>query len=109
VQVMAMSSVKEIRKLYHEDILHFEPYIQQIPVHREYFRKKIKEINSQFAIRNSQFSLLDIGCAMGVFFEEAIKAGFQAQGIDISKDAVAYCRKKGPVNPWDDLIVYGRK
>jgi SAM-dependent methyltransferase len=95
VQVVPMPSEKEIQKLYHEDIEHFAPYIAQIPVHREYFRKKIKEINTQYAIRNTQCHLLDIGCAMGILLKEAKKAGYKAQGVDISADAVAYCRKKG--------------
>ncbi len=88
VAVVPMPSEKEIAALYHEDIEHFEPYIEQIPVHREYFRKKIKEIKKRGA-------LLDIGCAMGVLLEEAKKAGYRVQGVDISADAVAYCRKKG--------------
>lgn len=88
VQVTPMPSEKEIRVLYHEDLEHFEPYIAQIPVHRKYFRKKIKEIKKRG-------TLLDIGCAMGILLEEAKKVGYKVQGIDISKDAVMYCRKKG--------------
>lgn len=87
-QVVPMPTASEIAHLYHEDLKHFEPYIAQIPVHREYFRKKIQEINKHG-------TLLDIGCAMGILLEEANKVGFRAQGIDISKDAVAYCNKKG--------------
>jgi len=83
-----MPSVREIASLYHEDFDHFQPYLAQIDVHREYFRKKLQEIKHGK-------TLLDIGCAMGVLLEEAEKKGFRAQGIDISKDAVAYCRKKG--------------
>lgn len=90
VQVVPMPSDKEIHTLYHEDIVHFEPYIAQRAVHRKYFRKKIQEIKKMF----SPSSLLDIGCAMGILLEEAEKAGFTARGIDISKDAAAYCRKK---------------
>jgi SAM-dependent methyltransferase len=85
-----MPSEKEISQLYHEDLEHFEPYIAQIPVHRKYFRQKIQEIKKII----SPSALLDIGCAMGVLLEEAKKAGFRVQGIDISKDAVMYCRKK---------------
>lgn len=90
VQVVPMPSVKEITALYHEDLDHFAPYIAQLLVHRAYFRKKIQEIKKLC----SRFTLLDIGCAMGILLEEAKKAGFQAQGIDISRDAVLYCRKK---------------
>lgn len=88
VQVVPMPSEKEISALYHDDIKHFEPYIKQLSVHRSYFKEKVREIQKKG-------TLLDIGCAMGVLLEEAQKVGLQAQGIDISKDAVAYCRKKG--------------
>ena len=43
----------------------------------------------------SHVSLLDIGCAMGILLEEAKKVGIKARGVDISADAVAYCRKRG--------------
>jgi SAM-dependent methyltransferase len=82
-----MPTIKQIAALYHEDLEHFKPYIAQIPVHREYFRKKIQEIKKRGL-------LLDVGCAMGVLLEEAQRAGFTARGIDISADAVMYCRKK---------------
>ncbi len=32
---------------------------------------------------------------MGVLLEEAKKVGIRAQGVDISKDAVSYCKKRG--------------
>lgn len=88
VQVVPMPGKKEIAALYHEDMEHFEPYIEQIPVHREYFRKELQNIKKRG-------TLLDIGCAMGVLLGEAQKVGYNAQGVDISKDAVKYCRKKG--------------
>ena len=94
VQVVPMPSDKEIASFYREDMEHFAPYIDQIEVHREYFRKKVQEIKKLITYHVSRITLLDIGCAMGVFLEEAKKAGFRAQGIDISKDAVGYCRKK---------------
>jgi 2-polyprenyl-3-methyl-5-hydroxy-6-metoxy-1,4-benzoquinol methylase len=90
VQVVPMRSEKEIRKLYHEDMEHFKPYIAQIPVHRKYFKKKIQDIKKIILPSN----LLDIGCAMGILLEEARRVGVRATGIDISRDAVIYCRKK---------------
>jgi SAM-dependent methyltransferase len=88
VQKVPMPTAGEIRALYHEDLEHFEPYVEQLEVHQKYFQKKLHEIHKKG-------TLLDIGCAMGVLLEEAKKVGIRAQGIDISKDAVAYCRKKG--------------
>lgn len=82
-----MPKSAEIEKLYHEDFDHFAPYMEQIEVHRKYFQKKLKDIPDK--------KILDIGCALGVFLEEAKKAGREAYGIDISKDAVDYCKKRG--------------
>jgi len=39
--------------------------------------------------------LLDIGCGYGFFVEEAIKRGWQAEGIDLSEDCVAFAKKRG--------------
>jgi len=94
VQEVPMPSEKEIRELYYEDLEHFEPYIAQLAVHREYFRKTLQTVIPDLIGNDKRPKLLDIGCAMGVLLEEAKKVGFQAQGIDISADAVAYCRKK---------------
>jgi len=91
VQVVPMPTPAEIASLYHEDLEHFDPYVAQIPVHRQYFRKKVREV--QQTVKGKK--LLDIGCAMGILLEEAKKIGFRVQGVDISKDAVLYCRKKG--------------
>lgn len=106
VQRVPMPDAKEISALYHEDLDHFEPYIAQIPVHRAYFRKKLQEINRKG-------SLLDIGCAMGVLLDEAKKVGFAVRGVDISQDAVDFCRKKGlnvsrtwPKTPFDVVTAF---
>src|SRR3989338_10940084 len=39
-------------------------------------------------------NLLDIGCGAGYLLEEAGKAGYRAQGVDISKGAIAFCKKR---------------
>lgn len=38
--------------------------------------------------------LLDVGCAMGFFMEEAERAGFQSYGVDVSSYAIAEAKKK---------------
>lgn len=85
-----MPTAQEIAALYHEDFDHFAPYVAQIEVHRKYFRRILQGIKKGA-------KLLDIGCAMGALLEEAKKKGIDAMGVDISKDAVVYCRKKGLV------------
>lgn len=91
VQLSPMPSAKEIGQLYHEDFDHFKPYIEQLAVHKAYFRQKIEEIQKA-ANGNKKMRLLDIGCAMGVLLEEAQKKGITAKGVDISRDAVKYCQ-----------------
>lgn len=94
VQVMPMPSVKEIASLYHEDLEHFDPYVEQLSVHHAYFKKKVSEILN-FVIpakAGIHGRLLDIGCAMGVLLEEARDVGYRSVGIDLSADAVKYCR-----------------
>lgn len=93
VQVVPMPNASEISALYHEDLDHFTPYIDQLSVHHKYFYQKIKEISRRLRITNNELRLLDIGCAMGVLLEEAIKKGMKATGIDLSEDAITYCRK----------------
>lgn len=93
VQVVPMLTSGQIAKLYHEDFDHFTPYLEQIDVHREYFKQKIRNIVTM--LHRNNVSLLDIGCAMGALLEEAKKQGIEAVGIDISKDAVMYCKKIG--------------
>ncbi len=115
VQVMPRPSPAEIATLYHDDMEHFTPYIEQLAVHREYFRRKIKEIKQRITpfqissasrrtkskpmaklkTQRSKLKLLDVGCAMGVLMKEAERAGFASEGVDISKDAVSYCRNHG--------------
>lgn len=109
VQVVPMPTAGEIAALYHEDLEHFEPYMEQISVHREYFKNELQSViracrgdrswyshktKTDSRLRGNDKKLLDIGCAMGILLEEAKKAGFNVQGIDISRDAVLYCRKK---------------
>jgi SAM-dependent methyltransferase len=39
--------------------------------------------------------LLDIGCGYGFFLEEATKRGWQASGIDLSQECVAFAKERG--------------
>lgn len=94
VQVHPVPSEKEVAALYHEDLEHFAPYEDQIPVHEAYFRQKIQQIQSFRKNKTKSLALLDIGCALGVLLSEAKKEGFTPTGIDISHDAVMYCRKR---------------
>jgi 2-polyprenyl-3-methyl-5-hydroxy-6-metoxy-1,4-benzoquinol methylase len=109
-QQVPMLTTKEIASLYYEDFDHFTPYLQQIEVHRAYFQRVLRDVipgvtrnpssesktGSRIGVRDDKkIKLLDIGCAMGVLLEEAVSQGIDAVGIDISADAVTYCKKQG--------------
>jgi len=98
VQVMPRPSRKEVSALYHDDEGHFDPYIEQESVHRRYFQKKLEQIHPNplpDGEGKSPFRLLDVGCLTGVLIDEAERMGMTATGVDISKDAVTYCKKRG--------------
>ncbi len=92
-QVIPRPSDKEIAQLYKNDAPHFNPYISQERVHRQYFREKLTHLCN--ILGQSSVRLLDIGCLTGILLEEANEMGMMAEGLDISEDAVKYCRKKG--------------
>lgn len=104
-QIIPRPSKKEVSTLYEGDESHFEPYIDQLPVHQSYFRQKLSFLAAELKIKRIKrpksnfqgqaFSLLDIGCLTGVLLGEAIHLGIKATGVDISLDAVSYCKKKG--------------
>lgn len=96
VQVIPRPKRSFISSLYHEDFEHFTPYLDQLTVHKKYFRNKLKEIRNNIPERGKKpLRLLDIGCALGVLLEEAEKDGLRSEGIDISEGAVEYCKKRG--------------
>ena len=43
-------------------------------------------------------NLLDIGCAQGFFLFNAFKAGYTAEGVEVSQDAAAYARREFGLN-----------
>lgn len=103
-QIIPRPTRKEVARLYEEDESHFEPYIDQKEVHEQYFRWKLSMIKNMFSVRiasqlsnhtKKNISVLDIGCLTGVLLSEAEKMGISAQGVDISSDAVMYCKKQG--------------
>jgi len=111
VQAVSMPSYAQINKTYADNADQFTPYLEQLPIHTEYLYRKAKEIrfriydlgfrnntSKRFLNRKSYIvnrKLLDIGCAMGIVLKAAKEAGIQAEGVDVSKDAIDYCRSQG--------------
>jgi SAM-dependent methyltransferase len=74
-------------------------------------------INQQ-RVKNLKFfrtdgTLLDIGCGRGQFLKTASEHGYQAEGIDISEQAVAYARREFGLNAearsLDDIVASGKQ
>jgi 2-polyprenyl-3-methyl-5-hydroxy-6-metoxy-1,4-benzoquinol methylase len=51
-------------------------------------------------------SVLDLGCGRGVFLELLRESRIMAQGVDLSKDAVAACRAKGFRIVQEDVLTF---
>jgi len=103
-QIIPRPQRREIEQLYEDDKSHFDPYIDQRKVHETYFRGELLSLMELIDTENNAtkskkqkglHSLLDIGCLTGVLLGEAGKMGIDATGVDISSDAVKYCKKQG--------------
>jgi len=95
VQILPKPTHKDVAGLYEHDWTHFSPYLSQTSAHREYFKKLLRFITHTTNGETHGKRILDVGCATGILLEEAKSIGMTAVGIDISEDAVSYCRSKG--------------
>ncbi len=90
VQVSPLPSKQAVAALYQGDYWKNYGYYQsQIPAHRRYFRYQINRIKKY----RPAGKLLDLGCAVGIFLDEAKKQGYTVEGVDISDYAVDQCRR----------------
>lgn len=53
------------------------------------------DVAAEIASQLSSTNLLEIGCGNGFFLDKVSSLGMQIQGVDINKDAVAFCKAKG--------------
>lgn len=53
------------------------------------------DIAAEIVSQLGQGDLLEIGCGNGYFLEKISSLGFNVEGVDINRDAVATCRAKG--------------
>jgi len=85
---------EELNLLYNDEF--FDIYEKHfLKFRQKQFRRDINTIN---AIKPPPGKLLDIGCAFGIFLNEALKTGWSVSGIDVSKNAVEYARSKYGLN-----------
>ncbi len=61
-------------------------YLRDVEVHRLNARRRL----ARLAKLTHSGSLLDVGCAAGFFVDEAINAGWNARGIDVSREMVRW-------------------
>ena len=92
VQVLPHLSAHAVAAKYHDDWNHFAPYVSQSAAHRSYFRVLINFLETIVPMRGKK--MLDVGCAIGLLVDEANRYGIKAEGIDISKSAVAHGKKQ---------------
>lgn len=92
VQVIPHVSARAVARTYQDDWNHFAPYVSQASVHRAYFRRLLRFLETGVLL--SAKKMLDVGCATGLFVDEANKHGMQAEGIDISKSAVLHGKQR---------------
>jgi SAM-dependent methyltransferase len=59
------------------------------------FRGETAGLLDAFARLGASGRLLDVGCASGALVAHAIERGWQAQGVELSPDAVAHARARG--------------
>lgn len=94
--VWPIPSEKQVKKVIDKISVNFYgEYVKEKEYYDKYFSSKIEEIKD--IINSGQ--LLDIGCGPGTFLKIAKKSGFKVSGVDLSPNAVNYCKEEG-------LIVY---
>lgn len=81
----------------------YQKYVDAAPLKKEMFRKRISPIQQR--IKGGR--LLDVGCSSGFFLETALESGFDAFGIEFSKEAIAQAKPEiqkritcADVNEW---------
>jgi len=92
VQVIPHVSRGAVARTYQDDWNHFAPYVSQTSVHRAYFQRLLRFLETIFPL--TQKKMLDVGCATGLLVDEANRRGMRAVGIDISKSAVSHGKKQ---------------
>lgn len=70
----------------HSEVLGYQDYLGDRPQIALTFEKRLKEIEKKMGRKGG---LLDVGCATGFFMDVAQRAGWVAQGVELSPFASA--------------------
>jgi 2-polyprenyl-3-methyl-5-hydroxy-6-metoxy-1,4-benzoquinol methylase len=89
-------SDQEIRDFYQQEsyfadsnLGYAQDYLAQAPQHRSLAQRRLKQIEQQIPHKGT---VLDLGCAVGFFLDEAQKHGWQSLGIEISATMRTYAQ-----------------
>lgn len=74
-----------------------ELYLAQRNERRAVFERILSDI-SILLQKNEKPRILDVGCSYGFLLEIAKEKGFDAYGVELSRDAVEYCKQKLGLN-----------
>lgn len=69
----------------------YKEYVKEKKYYDVYFGEKLEEIKK---IKSTGF-LLDVGCGPGTFLKLAQEGGFKVSGVELSNEAVSFCKKEG--------------
>lgn len=81
----------EILEQYYEDRPDYEDRFVSEALWRKFSRRALNLVKRHSP---AQARVLDVGCNLGLFVDEARLAGFEASGIDMSAQAIEYGKKK---------------
>jgi SAM-dependent methyltransferase len=68
----------------------YTDYLGDEALYRRTFRRRLEHHVLPYVERGR---LLDVGCAAGFFVDEAARAGFDAEGVDVSRPMVDFARR----------------
>lgn len=97
VYVSPRPDAKELYALYGETYFHndesgvvgYSNYLKDEPNIRRTARRRLQQLEKFI----SRGKLLDVGCATGFFLDEAVKQGWNGEGLDVSSFGVRYARE----------------
>ena len=89
-----MPKEEDLRLLYNDEFFStYEKYF--LDFRQKQFQRDLRTID---LLKSPPGNMLDIGCAFGIFLDEARKKGWNVSGVDVSENAVEYARKKYSLN-----------
>jgi 2-polyprenyl-3-methyl-5-hydroxy-6-metoxy-1,4-benzoquinol methylase len=74
-------------------------YVEDLPAITDRGRDRLTFLEAKGGFRPPK-GALDLGCAFGAFLQVLADRGYSAYGVDVSPEAVAYCRSQGFENVW---------